>query len=299
MQKSESRALAALAFTVVVWGITPVFIRSISLLFGPTQALIIRLLLTGAVFAVVLAVTTGFQMQRKDLLKLLALSLVGMLGYYTFTVFGFAYAPAGIGTLIVSTQPLIMAVLATLAGTDRMTPTTILGLVISFAGSAFLVWGDNLGSGVAQSNLAFGCTLIFLSGLCWSIFVIFSKPLIQRYGSLKITGLSNILIMFPALPFVSGETVSALTGMSVSDSFSLAFLILIGATTAVFTWNYAAGLLRPSLLGSSLYVLPVVALIAGWAILNETVTIHTLFAAVVILAGVAISQYKPKARQTA
>jgi drug/metabolite transporter (DMT)-like permease len=71
-------------------------------------------------------------------------------------------------------------------------------------------------------------------------------------------------------------------------------LILIGATAAVFTWNYAAGHLPPSLLGSALYMLPVLALIAGWAILDEVTTAHTLIAAAVILAGVAIAQMTPK-----
>jgi drug/metabolite transporter (DMT)-like permease len=298
MQQTDPRALAALAFTVLVWGITPVFVRSVSLALGPTQALIIRLILTGLVFTLLLAATTGFKLDRADWPKLIFLSLIGMLGYYVFTVFGFAYAPAGIGTLIMSTQPLLIALLAWLAGSERLTPAIILGLVVSFAGSVLLVWGDAADQvNSSTSSIAFGCFLIFLSGLGWSVFVIHTKVLIQNYGALKITGLSNVIIMLPAIPFISKDTIHVLTTMSVNQYYALAALILIGATAAVYTWNYAAGHVRPSVLGSALYILPILALAAGWYFLNEVITQNTLFAATVILAGVAIAQYKSKMRE--
>jgi drug/metabolite transporter (DMT)-like permease len=300
MQKAETRALAALAFTTVVWGVTPVFVRSVSLFLGPTQALIIRLVLTGLVFTLLLALTAGFKMERKDLAKLAFLSVIGMLGYYAGTVFGFLYAPAGVGTLILSTAPLLIAILAGLLGTERISTATLAGLAVSFAGSVLLVWSESSGEvTAASSNVVFGCFLIFLASVGWSVFVVLSKPLIQKYGAMKVTGLSNLIIMLPALPFISNETISALAGMNQNEALALASLILIGATAAVFTWNYAAGHLRPSLLGSSLYIMPVLALAAGWAILNETITQNTLLAAALILAGVAISQYKPKLRQIA
>jgi drug/metabolite transporter (DMT)-like permease len=300
MQKQNTLALAALAFTTLVWGVTPVFVRSVSLFLGPNQALIIRLVLTGLVFTLILSLTTGFAIERRDLWKLILLSLLGMLGYYAGTVFGFAIVPAGIGTLIMSTQPLIIALFAWGLGTERLGIATILGLIVSFAGSILLVGGDSWTSGVsANTTFLLGCLLIFLAGTFWCVFVVFSKDLIQRYGALKITGLSNLIIMLPALPFISGETFTALSTMSLNAYLSLAVLVLIGATAAVFTWNYAAGHLRPTLLGSSLYIIPVLALFAGWAFLNEAVSQNTLLAASLILAGVAISQYKPKQRQLA
>jgi drug/metabolite transporter (DMT)-like permease len=300
MQQTETRALAALAFTTLIWGVTPVFVRSVSLFLGPTQALIIRLLLTGLVFILVLALTSGFRMERRDLMKLAPLSLLGMLGYYVGTIFGFLYVPAGVGTLILATAPLMIAIFASLIGTERLGVATILGLVVSFAGSVLLVWGEsNSDITVANNNVVFGCFLILFASVTWSGFVVLSKPLIQKYGALKITGVSNLIIMLPALPFVSNETVTTFTGMNQNEALALAFLILIGATLAVFTWNYAAGHLRPSLLSSSLYVMPVLSLVAGWSILNESITQYTLLAAALIVAGVAIAQYKPKQRQPA
>jgi drug/metabolite transporter (DMT)-like permease len=300
MQKTNTLALAALAFTTVVWGVTPVFVRSVSLFLGPTQALIIRLVITGLIFTLILSCTTGFKIDRQDLIKLTLLSLLGMLGYYAGTVYGYAIVPSGIGALIMSTQPLIIALLAWAIGTERIGLATILGLLVSFLGSILLVWGDSWSTGDAiDSTFLLGCLMIFLGGSGWCLFVVFSKELIQRYGAMKITGLSNLIIMLPALPFISGDTATALSGMNLNEATSLAILIVIGAVVAVYTWNFAAGLLRPSMLGSALYIIPVIALFAGWAALNEIITQNTLFAAALIMAGVAISQLKLKQRQPA
>ncbi len=300
MQKTNALALAALAFTTLIWGVTPVFVRSVSLFLGPTQALIIRLVLTGLIFAFILALTAGFKIERRDFLKLVLLSLLGMLGYYAGTVFGYAIVPAGIGALIMSTQPLLIALLAWGLGTERIGLATVIGLLVSFAGSVLLVWGDSWNSGnTIDSMFLLGCLMIFLAGTGWCVFVVFSKDLINRYGALKITGLSNLIIMVPAIPFFSSETVTALSGMNVNQALSLTVLILVGAVAAVYTWNYAAGHLRPSQLGSSLYVIPILALLAGWAVLNETITQNTLIAAALIMAGVAIAQFKFNVRQLA
>ncbi|MFO1033939.1 MAG: DMT family transporter [Hyphomicrobiales bacterium] len=289
-------ALGALAFTTAIWGVTPVFVRSFSLVAGPEQALIIRLIIVGVIFAVAMLFTSGFAIAKAHWPRLLFISLFGMLGYFVFSVFGFKYAPAGIGTLIMSTQPLLIALLAAFLGAEKLTLATVLGLVISFGGSVLLVSGDNLlGEGTSSDDLIFGCALIFLAGVTWSFYVVLSKPLIREYGPLKITGWSNVLIALPMLPFVRGETFDTLRNLPAAAWWALAFLSTFGASLSVVTWNYAAGHLRPSLLGASLYVVPVLAVIAGWAMLDEAVTWHIIIAAAVILLGVAISQIK-KAR---
>jgi drug/metabolite transporter (DMT)-like permease len=292
-ETTTAKALAALAFTTITWGVTPVFVRAFSLATGPLQALVIRLIAVALVFLIGMALTTGFSIARSDWPRLLFISLFGMLGYFVFSVFGFLYAPAGIGTLIMSTQPLLIALLAAFMGAEKLNPATVIGLVVSFAGSILLVSGDGISDGsAATKDVVFGCALIFVAGVTWTFYVVFSKPIIQRYGALKITGWSNILIALPVLPFISGKTIDTFVNLPMPAWGSLAFLTFLGATTSVVSWNYAAGHLRPSILGASLYVIPVLAVIAGWAMLNEEITLHIVIAAAIILVGVAISQYR-------
>jgi drug/metabolite transporter (DMT)-like permease len=75
--------------------------------------------------------------------------------------------------------------------------------------------------------------------------------------------------------------------------FSLLYLTLIGTLLTLGTWNYAVGLLRPTAVGASLYLIPIFAISAGTLLLGEIVTSTTLIAGAIILLGVAIAQFGP------
>jgi drug/metabolite transporter (DMT)-like permease len=294
---NQTKALVALAFTVLAWGVTTVFVRAFSIAAGPFDALLIRLCAAGLLFFVVMAFTCGFSVERRDWPRLLFISLVGTLGYFAFSIYGFVHAPAGIGTLIMSTQPMIISCLAWFAGSEKLTIRTTVGLLVSLAGSALLLLGDDIATSTSSAaQVAFGCLLIFFAGVAWALFVVYSKPLIQKYGALKITGLSSLIIVPPVLPFIGASTINTLLTLNTDAIFSLVFLTFIAATLSVVTWNYAAGIVRPSLLGSALYVVPVLAVLAGWVMLDEPVTANTLIAASIILIGVAISQMQKDAK---
>ena len=56
---NTTRAIIALVFTILVWGMTPVFVRSFSLKAGPTDAMVIRMCFT-ALTALPLLFYSGF-----------------------------------------------------------------------------------------------------------------------------------------------------------------------------------------------------------------------------------------------
>jgi drug/metabolite transporter (DMT)-like permease len=289
---NTSKALTALAVTTLIWGVTPVILRNLSLALGPYDFLVVRLLISGFILTAVLAATASFRLPREDWPRLLLISYVGMLGYYALSTFGFAFVTAGVGTLIMATQPIIIAIFAWFAGTDRLTPRAILGLLVAFAGSFLLVSSDNATAGeVTQRDLLIGSALIFLAGLAWAIHVVFGRSLIQKHGALKITCLVNMLIAPVALPFLTRDIIDSVANMPPHAMWSLILLQTLG-TASVFTWNYAAGHVRPTLLGVSLYIMPILAIFAGWLFLNEAITPVVIAATLVILAGVAISQWK-------
>ncbi len=87
-----------------------------------------------------------------------------------------------------STQPLLIAIFARIAGTEKLTTTTIIGLLVSFGGSVLLVSGNDLATSTSTtSQVLLGCVLIFLAGVSWAIFVVVSRSLILDYGAIKIT----------------------------------------------------------------------------------------------------------------
>jgi drug/metabolite transporter (DMT)-like permease len=130
-----------------------------------------------------------------------------------------------------------------------------------------------------------------MSGAFWSVYVIFSKSLIQTYGSVKLSLLSLAIAALPALLFISPGTWATTISLNQNSVFSLLYLTFIGTLVTLGTWNYAVGLLRPTAVGASLYLVPIFAITAGMLLLGEIVTATTLVAGAIILLGVAIAQF--------
>lgn len=284
--------LLALGFTVLVWGVAPAIIRSFSLAAGAADALVIRSVATGICCVVLLPFFGGFTVARQDVPRLLLISLIGMFGYFAGSVFGFSYITSAIGGIVISTQPLLIALLATVIGAERVTVPTIIGLIVSFIGSLYLFSGDAQGN-LSHANMIIGGLLIFMSGAFWAVYVIYSKSLIQTYGSVKLSLLSLAIATLPALVFISPSTWETTRNLDQNAVFSLFYLTFIGTLLTLGTWNYAVGLLRPTAVGASLYLIPVFAITAGTLLLGEIVTATTLIAGAIILLGVAIAQFGP------
>lgn len=285
----KSSALLALAFAIFTWGISYVFVRSLVLASGPSDSIVIRMC-SVAIICLPLLVFTGWRIDRDDILKLILTGSVGMFGYFLGTIFGFARVSSGFGGIIISTQPMMIALMATALGTEKLSASMLVGMAISFAGSLFLFNG-NAGAAQSTSDLIIGGLMIFACGIAWAIYVIFSRPLVEKYGALKITAWSLILCAPPALVFASSSTWGAVADLRPSDWQALAFLSVISTFIALAAWNFAASHLRSTTMGASLYLVPVLAVAAGWLVLDEKITLTTLFAGFLILAGVAIAEF--------
>jgi drug/metabolite transporter (DMT)-like permease len=282
------KAYAALIGTVVVWGAAPALVRSISLTAGPADSMFIRLV-SVALMCVPFLPFCGTYIARKDWPRLLLISWVGMFGYFVGSIYGFAYLSAGIGGIIFASQPLVIALMAASIGTEKLTAGTLLGLVISFAGIIYL--SESSLDENAGASPFLGAVLIFGCGVAFSIFAVFSKPLVDSYGPMRTTVVTLILSGIPALAFFRPAVVTTLLNFGLFEWSTLIYLGLIGTVIAVITWNYAVARLRPATLGASLYAVPILAVVAGWLLLGEKLSVQAAAAGAVIVAGVAISEF--------
>jgi drug/metabolite transporter (DMT)-like permease len=138
----ETKAAVALLFTMCVWGLSPVFVRVLSVELKPANALVIRYVSVAVIFASLLAFGRGWRIARPDWPRIILASLVGMLGYNIGSVYGFELAPASIGGLIIGTQPLLIVLFAALIGREPLNSAAILGMIVAFSGTILLFWGE-------------------------------------------------------------------------------------------------------------------------------------------------------------
>jgi drug/metabolite transporter (DMT)-like permease len=286
-------ALLALLFTVVIWGIGPVFIRTLSVALGPADHLVIRYAIVAVLYLAGLAFTGGWRIARQDWPRLLIISAIGMVGYNLGSAFGFAHVPAGVGSLVIGTQPLLIALLSAALAREPLTTSMVMGLVIAFIGTGLLVWNDLANAG--QSNALLGGALVFGSGVAWAIYVVLSKPLIKTYGSYPVTALSiSIAAALMLAAMARPSTLATAQAMTPRNWLDMGFMVIFSTFIATITWNYGASRIASAAAGAFLYLVPIIGVFAGAALLNEPVTPSMLLGGALILAGVAIAQYGPK-----
>ncbi len=198
--------------------------------------------------------------------------------------------PSGLTALIVGIQPMLMVLTEWFwRGGQRPTPVTFIGLLLGFAGVAWLAapWESTSTTGVNLPALA----LVLLACIAWAFGSIFSRhvknpaPPFLAAAMQMLCG--SVALFIGAL--LHGELPdfhpTAISGQSLAAFFYLAFVgSLVGFSTFVWLMEHST----PARVSTYAYVNPVVAVFLGWLILDEPINTRTLFAAVLIVAAVVI-----------
>jgi drug/metabolite transporter (DMT)-like permease len=127
-------------------------------------------------------------LSRRDALAVLGL---GVSGYYLASFLDFAglqYVTASFERLILYLNPTIVLLMGLVLFKRRPTPRQWAALAVSYAG-VLVVFGHELT--IAGANVALGATLVFASAVSYAVYLVYSGEVVQRIGSLRLTGLAT------------------------------------------------------------------------------------------------------------
>ena len=286
----------ALIVTMVFWGSAPAFTRLLVTSMPPGDLLVMRFALVGPLYALFVFAVTGWRIARADLPRLVFISLVGMTGYNLAMNFGLARTPAGIAGLIVATQPLLIIFGSSLINREKPRRAAIAGSAIAILGTLVLFSNGLAATGAGPVSFA-GVGLMFASGLAWSIFVIASKPLIERYGAVQITTATVIISTLPMLSLASPQTPHTVAAFTPAAWLAFAYITACGMICGTLCWNFAVGRLHASVTAPFLYSIPVIAVASAHLVLGEEVSLPMAAGGVLIIAGVAWVQFGGRYRR--
>ena len=205
---------------------------------------------------------------------------------------GAQYLSSGITGLLNSTVPLWVAIVAYLIYRKHLSKSTMVGLGAGFGGLMLLV-APSIGAGTLSPV---GTVALIISSVSWAlgslyssraqlpVSILASSAMVMITGGLMLTGISLLLGEYHSfeLSQISAQSLSALIYLT-------AIITIVGFTD--FYWLIRVT--TPSLANTFAYVSPVIAVILGWALLHEEITILTIAAMCIILAGVAMMVTTP------
>ncbi|HVT36735.1 MAG TPA: EamA family transporter [Nevskiaceae bacterium] len=198
--------------------------------------------------------------------------------------------------LIVATSALWIAGFGVLgASGERVTPLTLAGLLLGFAGVAVLV-----GSGITArlAPVSAYCALL-LAPLMWSAGSIYSRrhpvsvaPAMTAALQMCISG-----VVLGALGFSLGE---APRWHAQPQAYAaLAYLVVFGSCVAYGAYYWLVHEVTPATLGTYAYVNPAVAVLLGGWLLDERLTTAQVWGTVIILSGVVLVTLSARRRSGA
>lgn len=289
-----------LLLMVIIWGSNFSVIKLALREFPEATFNALRLVLASAVFLVAIAVMrararAGLRPPEPRLTgaEWRLVCLLGLLGtvlYQLLFLAGVARTSVANSALIFGSTPVAVAIMASIAGHDRLSPLRWAGAALSFAGIYALVGRR---AELSTSTLA-GDALIFGGMLCWSLYSVLAQPLLKRHSPLVITGLAMatgtvVYLIFALAPMLrtNWETISVTSWVLMASSSLLALAF------AYMVWYTAVQRIGSSRTAIYSNLTPIVAMIVAAVWLGEQITGPQMVGAALILSGIAITRLSP------
>jgi drug/metabolite transporter (DMT)-like permease len=234
------------------------------------------------------------QMKRSDVLAIVALGVLGHVGYQLLFILGVARTTAGNASLLLATSPAWTVMLSAMTGQERISRAVWGGVAATLVGMALVVAG---GAGLEfQRSTLDGDLLMMLAAIAWAAYTVGSRPLVQKYGAMPVTGwtlwvgtVGVLAIGFPSLREVDVGAIEpgiwAIVAYSGVLSISVAYAL----------WNRGVRRIGNSRTAVYANLVPVVALLTAWAALGERPTPLQVAGAVVILGGLRLTRIRRQA----
>jgi drug/metabolite transporter (DMT)-like permease len=278
-------ALAAALVTVTLWGSAFVGIRAAGQFISPGGLAVGRLLISTAALGAVALFRREPLPQRRDLVGI-ALYGVLWLGVYSVALNAAErLVDAGTAAMLIASGPIVIALLGGLFLGEGFPRNLFLGSALAFGGSVLIGFATAHGG----NRKASGILLCAVAVLAYCVAVVVQKRVLRRVSSFQVTLLGSGAATLACLPFLP-----ALVGdVARSHLAAIGWVIYLGALPTALgfmTWTFALRRSSAGRAGSFLYLVPVVAIVLGWALLREVPAWLAIAGGLLSLAGVFLAR---------
>ncbi|MBV8074662.1 MAG: DMT family transporter [Candidatus Eremiobacteraeota bacterium] len=284
------QALLAILY-VFLWASAFIPSRILCASATPLWVLVIRFGITGALLiALVLVLRAPLPRSPREWGQIVLLGALANAIYLGLSYEALRHLSAGMGAIIFSTNPLVLALIAPLAIGERLTRRKALGLVCGFGGVVAMMLG-RAGSPTAQVRDEL---LLFVAVICFALSTLVYKRIrpdadLRVVTAFQIAAASLVLVPFALLlepvPFIPR------TGEIVVSFVYLIFAISIGAS---FLWFWILRHGEATRVSSYYFLTPVFGLGLAALLLREPVRWDDGLGLLAICSGIALVVRSPK-----
>jgi len=251
----------------------------------------VRVLLAAFALAL-LVVATGRQWPvRRDALALFALGLVGNGMYQLFFVEGVARTRPGDASLVIGAAPAFIALLGRITGVERVSTRGAVGVGLSIAGVALVVFGAPRAAAGAMQSSFLGNALVVCAAMCWAVYTILLKKYTDRVDGIVLSAVTmsagaTLLGLFAARDIVRTDW----TAIGPAAWGAVAYSGLAALVVAYLFWYRGMKVLGPTRTAMYSNFQPAIALLVAWMVFGDVPGMVQIAGIAIISTGLVLAR---------
>lgn len=288
--------------TVLIWGGTYVAGRSLDPALNNVVTSFARMVMAFVVL-LVLCAASGVKLLPISKKLLIMQVFMGLTGVFMYTVFfhkGIQTVAGGRASVIINTNPLMIAVVAALFMDEKLTPLKTAGVALAALGAIYVVSHGHI-SEFFSGKITRGDGYMFIAAISWASFSLLGK-VAMRYGMRPLASITWSvffgMLMMLAVALSTGK-MDQIPHYALNDWLSIAYLGVF-STVGGFVFYYKiirkVGAMRAGVICCAI---PVAAIAMTAIFLNESVTPPLVIGAAITVAGIFMVNYTPKKAKSA
>jgi drug/metabolite transporter (DMT)-like permease len=278
----------ALAFAAIylVWGSTYLAIRYAVETIPPLVTAGVRHTIAGGIL-LAWAMARGYRPKREHWVAGVIIGALFFLVGHGTLHWAEQYVGSGLAALLIATEPMFILVLAWFMGQQKISRISALGLGLGVAGVAVLMGAEV----TMKGSSLLGLLAVMLGSVSWSVGVVIAPRLKLPDDALARTAVPLVCgaVMLLAAAGVTGEFQAVhWASISLKSILGLAYLIVFGSIVAFTAYTWLLQRCPPALVATHTYANPVVAVLLGWLLASEPLTMRLVLASVAILGAIVL-----------
>lgn len=282
---TRAKAIFCLALVCLLWGTTWIASKEGVRYMPPLQMAGIRQLLGGLCYVLFFISRDERWPRGKDWQPIFVLSFLNFVLANGLSTWGLKYISSGLGAIMGAIFPLWLVMIGLFSTKTKMPAKAILGLLLGFSGVC-VIFSEHLND-FFNAEFRFGILLSLAATWGWAFGTIYTKKHAVNFNPYFSIGLQMVIsgIALSGVAYGTGDAVP-IVAIPLQSWAAIAYLVIFGSVISFIAYLYALQNLSTEQASLYAYVNPVVAVLLGWLLFSEKLTIFIAIGGFVTLLGV-------------
>lgn len=282
---TRAKAIFALALVCFFWGTTWIASKEGVLYMPPLQMAGIRQLIGGVCYVLFFVVKGERWPQGKEWQSIFVLSFLNFLLANGLSTWGLKYISSGLGAIMGAIFPLWLVVIGLFSAKTKMPNMAIAGLILGFGGIC-IIFSQHL-SDFLNIQFSFGILLSLGATWGWAFGTIYTKKHAANFNPYFSLGLQMVIsgLALTGISYTTGNVIQV-AAIAWQSWAAIAYLVIFGSVIAFIAYLYALQNLSTGQVSLYAYINPIVAVLLGWLLFSEKLTMFIAMGGFVTLLGV-------------